>query len=417
MIRGRLDASTPAGFAVRLGLFYAALFVVAGVKLPYFPLWLDGRGLTTAEIAAIMAAPLFLRILLTPAIGIAADARGDRRLGIIVAAWVALAALLLLGLVSGFWAILAVTLLLAVATTSLMPLTETIAMAGVRRLGLDYGRMRLWGSLSFIAASFVAGWAVAREGHGVVLWLLVLGAAASVAAAHLLPGRTDGTEGADDATSRPRPTLADAARLALSPRFALFILAVGMAQASHAVFYTFGVLHWQAQGVSSAWAGVLWAVGVAAEIGFFAFSRRVVAAVGPELLIAAGALAGMLRWAAMALDPPLAALLPLQALHGLTYGAAHLGAVHWMSDRIGAAQAGTAQSLYAATTHGIAMGVATIAAGWLFARFAGGAYWPMALMSAAGLAAALLLLRRGGEPGADRPEAAEAGGSGRGEPR
>ena len=58
-----------------------------------------------------------------------------------------------------------------------MPLTETVAMSGVRAAGLDYGRMRLWGSLSFIAASFCGGWVVERLGPGAVIWLIVVGGA------------------------------------------------------------------------------------------------------------------------------------------------------------------------------------------------------------------------------------------------
>ena len=39
----------------------------------------------------------------------------------------------------------------------MMPLTETIAVAGVKADGLDYGRMRLWGSLAFIGVGFLGG--------------------------------------------------------------------------------------------------------------------------------------------------------------------------------------------------------------------------------------------------------------------
>ena len=50
-----------------------------------------------------------------------------------------------------------------------MPLIETVAMTGVRTAGLDYGRMRLWGSITFIVANFVGGWLIealgARLGH------------------------------------------------------------------------------------------------------------------------------------------------------------------------------------------------------------------------------------------------------------
>ena len=46
-----------------------------------------------------------------------------------------------------------------------MPLTETVAMSGVKAAGLDYGRMRLWGSLSFIAASLCGGWVWGARGR------------------------------------------------------------------------------------------------------------------------------------------------------------------------------------------------------------------------------------------------------------
>ena len=397
MSDGKGEAIAARGFAVRLALFYGALFLVAGTKLPYFPIWLDGRGLTTSQIAIIVAAPLFVRIVCTPVIGFAADAHGDRRLAVILLAWVALAAFLALTGAVGFWAILAITLLLSVATTSLMPLTETIAMTGVRRLGLDYGRMRLWGSISFIVASFIAGFAVERIGDGVVLWLLIGGAVSTVLGAHLLPRPATAPQApqlpAESSSAAPKPVFADALRLVFSPMFALFIVAVGAIQAAHAVFYTFGVLHWRSQGISSGWAGVLWAIGVITEIGLFAFSRRIAVWLGSVGMIAIGALAGVLRWTLMAFDPPLALLLPLQVLHGLTYGATHIGAVHWMSERIPQAQAGTAQAIYAAVTHGIAMGAATIAAGSLYATWQGGAYLAMAALSGAGLVAALALMR------------------------
>lgn len=382
-----------ANFAFRVSVFYGALFVVAGVKLPYFPVWLDGRGLSTAEIAVITAAPLFVRILATPALGIAADASGDRRKAIVILAWGAAAGFCLLAVPRSFWPILLISLTLSVATTSIMPLTETVAMSGVRQYGLDYGRMRLWGSLTFIAASFAAGLAVERAGFEVVLWLMIAGAWATVASAHSLPAPAAAGGAEAVAAAKPRPSIADAVKLALSARFGLFIAAVGTAQASHAVFYTFGVLHWREQGIASGWAGVLWAIGVIAEIGLFAWSRAIVQRTGALALVLTGASAGAVRWCIMAADPPLALLLPLQALHGLTYGASHLGSVHYMSEHVPAEQAGTAQALYAAVTSGVAMGIATVAAGPLYASFKGGAYLAMGLMSAVGLAAGLALAR------------------------
>ncbi len=376
------------GYAWRIALFFTALFLVAGTKLPYLPVWLDWRGLSKAEIAAITAAPLFLRIIAGPLIALAADWWGDRRAAIIVLAAGSLAGLSLLTLAGSFWPILAVTLVTALATTGLMPLAETLAMSGVARGGLDYGRMRLWGSLSFIAAGFIAGAAIVGLGPGIVLGLLIGGATLTLGAALVLP--------VDPGRSAPggrRFSLADALQFATSPRFLVFILAAGAVQASHAVFYTFGVIEWQRQGLSATWAAVLWAVGVGVEVGLFAVSRSLVARVGARPLIMAGAAAGVVRWTCMAFDPPLAALVPLQALHGLTFGAAHLGALHVMSEIVPPAQASTAQALYASVTAGIGLGFATLLAGPLYATWGGRAYLAMALLAAVGLAASWVLGR------------------------
>ena len=78
----------------------------------------------------------------------------------------------------------------------------------------------------------------------------------------------------------------------------------------------------------------------------------------------------------MGFDPPLALLVPLQMLHGLTYGAAHVGAIHFISRAVPEGQGGTAQALYASVTGGIAMGGAMLLAGPLYAqRSAAQAYW------------------------------------------
>ena len=115
------------------------------------------------------------------------------------------------------------------------------------------------------------------------------------------------------------------------------------------------------------------------------------ARIGARELILLGAGAAVLRWLVMGFDPPLALLLPLQVLHGLTFGATHLGAMHFIGQSVPEAQAGTAQSLYASVTGGIAMGGAMLISGPLYAAYAGRGYWAMAAIAAIGLAAVLAL--------------------------
>jgi len=381
------------GFAVRVSALFAAFFFIAGLQLAYLPVWLDWAGLGSREIAIVTATPLIVRIAATPLIGFAADRSGDRRRFLIALSWAALAVLLMLAQARGFWAILAVMLIFAVAWTSIMPLTETVAMGGVRAAGLDYGRMRLWGSLSFIAASFCGGLAVERLGAGSVIWLIVVGGVLMTAAAHALE-KPIGLGRLQAATSPPRLKLSGALSLLSSRVFLLLLMAGGAVQAAHAVLYTFSTLHWRAQGLSAEWCGLLWAISVTAEIGLFAFSRAAVARLGAVQLIGLGAAAGIVRWLAMGFDPPLALLVPLQVLHGLTFGATHLGAMHVIAQAVPEGRAGTAQALYASVTGGLAMGGAILLAGPLYANLGGRAYWAMAGLAAVGLAADLLLLRR-----------------------
>lgn len=389
------------GYAWRMAAFFTALFVVAGVKLPYLPVWLDWRGLSGPQIAIVTAAPLFVRILVGPLIAMAADWSGDRRGAAIVLAWASVCGLGLLVSADGFWPILAASFAMALATNGIMPLAETMAMSGVRLGGLDYGRMRLWGSISFIAAGFAGGAALEGLGAGAIVALLAAGTLLTAGLAHALPPEagtglgTAGQSGRQTATpaGRRRFSAGDALALATDRQFLVFLLAAGAVQASHAVFYTFGVIQWRAQGIAPVWPAVFWAVGVGVEIALFAVSRSAVERAGPLGLLLAGAAGGILRWTAMAFDPPVAVLLGLQTLHGLTFGAAHLGALHTMALLVPASSSGTAQALYASVTAGIGLGAATVAAGPLYAAYGGRAYLAMALLAGVGLVAGLVLRR------------------------
>lgn len=375
------------------------MFLITGVKVTYLPVWLDWRGLTGAQIGMIGAAPLFARIIAPPIVALFTDRHGDRRGSVILLAWAGLVVMLGLPLAQGFWALLALTLLLAVASTAVMPVVETIAMDGVARHGLDYGRMRLWGSITFIVASFAAGAAVARWNAGAIVWLLIGAALATAIAAHLLPGAPDAS-GDRMRHHGKATTLVGIGSLLANRAFVLFLVCVGATQAAHAVFYTFGVLHWRQQGIAPVEASLLWSIGVIAEIGLFAVSGLAVRRVGALGLILAGAAAALVRWLLMGLDPPFPLLVPLQALHGLTFGAAHLGAVHLIGQTVPREAAATAQALYASVTSGIALGLATLASGWLYPVLGGSAYFAMAALGAAGLVAGLMLHRERGAGGA-----------------
>ena len=186
-----------------------------------------GAGLGAREIAIITAAPLVVRVVVTPALAFAADRFGDHRRFLIGLAWAGAGCCCWCWRSSrSFWPILFGTVLFSLAWTTIMPLTETVAMSGVKAAGLDYGRMRLWGSLSFIVASICGGWVLEPLGAGAAIWLVAGGVVLTVAAAHALQ-RPIGLGRLKAATSPPRLELADALGLLRSRVFLLFLLATG----------------------------------------------------------------------------------------------------------------------------------------------------------------------------------------------
>lgn len=404
----KMRRRTPAArFAARVALFNLAAFLVAGAYLPYMPLWLGSRGLNEAQIGVVMATPLLVRVGITPVISAFADRSGDFRATLRALCVGTLLALAALAFTRSFQEILLCLTVYAISWTTIIPLSEALAMRGVRENGCHYGRMRLWGSLSFIVASLLCGAAVERWGAGAALPFLIAAAFALTAASTLLPGDETGrpprlarfapppeeSAGRPPATARARQGEDGVLR---SAAFWLFLIAASAVQSAHGFYYAFGSIHWQSQQISGSMIGALWTLGVIAEIALFAWSDRLLVHFHPARLILLGALAAAVRWTAMAFDPPLATLAVLQLLHAFTFGATHLGAVHFISETVPRRYAATAQGLYAAAASGAALGAVTLASGPLYRSFGGAGYGAMALLACLSTAAALRLdaLRR-----------------------
>ncbi|MEQ1695454.1 MAG: MFS transporter [Hyphomicrobiaceae bacterium] len=384
--RGRRHEPSP-WFAERIALYFSALFLIYGVHISYFPVWLHWRGLTPEAIGYITAVPIFLRTVLTPWIGAQADARNNHRQLIIVMSAACAGFALAVSQCSSFWAIFLVSVPFAIFISSIMPLVETLAVAGVRAAGHDYGRMRLWGSAMFLVTTVLTGMLVDSAGPEIAIYVMILATLATAGAALLLP-RPAGIGQGGTVPSKPATDSGLVTALLSKPLFVAFLFTVGAVMGSHATFYTFGALHLKAQGISGAAFGALWTISIFAEMALLAFSAPLVARFGPVRLLIAGACGGVIRWGAMSLDPSFGVVAGLQLLHALTYGATHVGAIHFIARAVPHKGAGTAQALYSAIGSGLITGAATIMAGQFYPHLAGKTFLVMAALSGAGLAVA-----------------------------
>ncbi|MBT3333815.1 MAG: MFS transporter [Rhodospirillaceae bacterium] len=377
---------TTAFQAWRLSFYFGAVFAVVGVMAPFWPVFLKARGLSAPEIGLLLSAGLWLRVILNPMIAQLADRRGERRRPLLILTLMAMLGFSCFLFMEGFWGLLAVNLIASVAFSSIIPLGETVVLRAVYRLGLDYGRLRIWGSLTFIATSFAGGPMLAVFGSWSVLWAILALLVGVLLACALLP------EESIDQKAKPAQS-GDMWKLLRHPVFLLFLLAGGLGNAGHAVLYGFATLHWRSAGFSDVLIGALWAEGVVAEIVLFWLGNRLLSRFGAANLLALGAAAGIIRWTAMGFSDALWVALLTQALHAFTFGAAHLGAMHFIARAAPEGMAATAQSLHGAVGAGIAVGLVMAVAGLLYENFANGAYFFMAAIACVSLLAALLLAK------------------------
>src|ERR1700761_3969195 len=109
----------PSRLSLRLSAYYAASFLIVGIKAPFWPVWLAGRGLGAREIAALFAAAIWVNVATTPVLGALAD-RFDRRRAVMIGlCGIAIAGYAGLWNAYAFWALLGLTLVTATAQTAL----------------------------------------------------------------------------------------------------------------------------------------------------------------------------------------------------------------------------------------------------------------------------------------------------------
>jgi MFS transporter, PPP family, 3-phenylpropionic acid transporter len=359
---------------VRLAIFYAALFAALGVQLPFLPVWLSAKGLDATMIGVVLAVPMVVRVIVIPLATHAADRYQALRAVIATAAAAAVLGYGATALTQGAAAVMAAFALASAFYTPLMPLADAYALRGLGQFGRSYGPVRLWGSAAFIAGSFAAGFLLDVIAARNLIWLIVVAMAAMALAAFALAPLPP-------CAGVPTQPVWSGQGLLRDRGFLAVAAGAGLIQASHAIYYGFATLDWQAAGLGGGEIGALWALAVAAEIALFAVSGRL--PFKPATLLMAGAGGAVIRWGAMAFDPLPPALLLLQGLHALSFGATHLAAVGFVARAAPVELGATAQG-HLAVALGLVMAAAMALSGVLYARWGSLAYAAMALAALAG---------------------------------
>ncbi|WP_330961730.1 3-phenylpropionate MFS transporter [Photobacterium sp. 53610] len=345
-----------------------------GVYLPFWAVWLDALGIPAGDIGLLLGLGLgvrcFANMVLTPRIH-----RVEHLLPAL--RWLALLSLICCAafvMVSGnLLALTVVIVLFNLLVGPVIPLSDSLANYYAKEGHLDYGRTRLWGSIAFIVGSTIAGLAAAELGSQVIPWVAMLG----LGAALLLSLRQPTVLPAEaEAQRMARPPLTGFLR---DRRVIRFLLIVALLQGSHAAYYSFSAMYWKSIGFSEAISGYLWSFSVVAEITVFALSKRLFAGWSVAAMFRLAAAGVLLRWGLTATMTELPMLVLTQALHGVTFAAAHLAAIRYIQ-HAESHQMVALQALYNALPLGAVMAALTTLSGWGYGWWGADVFWLMALM-------------------------------------
>jgi PPP family 3-phenylpropionic acid transporter len=360
--------------AARLRSFYFLYYGAVGVYLPYFAAYLRGLGFTGEEIGRVqMVAPL-VAAPVAIAWATASDRVGApvRALGF-ATLWSA-AAIAFLPLARAPWTIAAVLFAYSLADRAIVPLLDSVTLEWVRAsAGASYARIRLFGSIGYVAAAQGVGLLLAARGDRAGDVLVPIAVAALVAGQALVARRLPPAPRPADDDAPAGSALGNLRALARDGRLRLLLAACAIHWTACAPFHVFfGVLVRDA-GLPSTVTGLGMAVGVAAEMLALVLFPHLERRFGLRALFIASFAATAVRWWLTSRAEGAAALVLAQSLHALTFGVYWGASVNAMARLVPPRLRATGQALYTAIVFGAGNAVGYWLSGAGYDRFGGAA--------------------------------------------
>jgi PPP family 3-phenylpropionic acid transporter len=370
----------------RLSGFYFFYFATLGALVPYWGLYLKSIGFAPVDIGVLMALLMLSRIVAPVIWAWIADHHAQRMRVVRIAALITVIAFSGVFFGTGFWWLAGVMMVFSFFWNASLPLLEVITMNHSGGHAGAYGRVRLWGSLGFIASVLALGPVIDRYGPWWVLPGLLTLMSGIWLYSQLLP------ESDVQAPTLHAGRLRDVLR---RPEVAAFLLACFLMQASHGPYYTFYSIYLEANGYSKTLIGVLWAFAVVCEIGVFLVMRRMLQYVALRVVLLMSFALAALRWLLIGHYPEsLTVLIIAQVLHAATFGSFHASAIQMVYRFFTGRHQHRGQAIYGSASFGLGGAVGSFYSGHTWATLGPTISFDIAAVLA-GLAfvVALLLLR------------------------
>lgn len=315
------SASPSALRAIRLQYFI--YFGVLGIYLPYFNLYCYHIGFSGIQIGSLSAARSLVLVVFPLIWGTLADRFRTRRSLYILCSVSAVCTWWLYLTTTEFWPMFAITVVHGVFHAPLISFLEAFCMDVLGRARRSYGKIRAWGSVSFILVVVLLGRLMDAFDIRLILALILAGSAAQSITALRMPRavvpKTASVSGREGTLMRLE--------------IVVFLFCGFLMLASHGAYYGFFSIHLETLGFSKSFIGVSWALASAVEILVMIKSSSIFRRFSLERVLVFSFGVAAFRWMALFFIHSPWLILLTQTLHAVTYGTFHMASILYI-DRL-----------------------------------------------------------------------------------
>ncbi|GMR09026.1 MAG: MFS transporter [Gammaproteobacteria bacterium] len=343
-------------FYWRLSGFYLFYFASLGALVPYWSLYLKSLSFSPREIGEIMAIIMATKIISPNIWGWIADHSGKRmrivRLGSLAGA-LAFAAVLF---ATSYWWIAIVMVVFSFFWNAVLPQFEAYTFSQLKESVHRYSAIRLWGSVGFILTVIVLGPILEERGTSLLPWAIVALLAGIFLMSLAVPEQSTGYHhGEHDSLFK----------VIRRPEVFSLILVVFLMQVSHGPYYTFYSIYMEEHGYSRSIIGMLWALGVVAEVLVFFYMHRLIPRFGLRKMLLFSLMMAALRWSTVGwFVDNFAMMLAAQLLHAATFGIFHSVAIQLFHRHFTGKNQGRGQAIYSSMSFGAGGALGSLVAGY-----------------------------------------------------
>ncbi len=339
----------------RLSRFYFLYFSSLGALLPFWSLYLDELNFSALQIGQLMATLALSKVVAPYLWGWIADRSGYHIRIVQFTSLLSLLCFLPLLWLDSFWSILGFMLLFSFFWNASLPQFEVVTLSHLGEEKNRYSQIRLWGSLGFILTTIVLGALFQRLAID-YLPLILLSIFALIWLSTLSVQERHNTA----------PSEQSILTVLRQPSVIALLLSCFFIQASHGPYYTFYSLYMQSLDYSRFSIGLLWSLGVLAEVAVFMLMPYLLRHRSAAFWLILSLALTSLRWVLMGwFSDVLLMVILTQCLHAASFGLFHAAAIQLVQDFF-PHHHGRGQALYAALSFGAGGALGSIAAGSLW---------------------------------------------------